>query len=879
MLTVLLSLSIQAIPALPSPHFETIDVDRDELPDLFVIRPDGESLLLGNDGGGRLVDRTAELGLDQIPDAEASEWRDVDGDGWDDLVVLTREGSLRLYRNENGAALHEQMLFTAEERDPIAAWQWLSLDEDEAVDLLVQTKSAVHVLLCSRNGAFHEASSHAFVTRRGGASSGERSGAVEPVTDDGERGVATATSEARGSLQVEPRSERESEEEGRRQPRPQLRGRATAALTSSSSAVISSQTVDYLAGGAAPVVAGCAMSVRDAATTGCVSASSIPLLGALYPLGTELFIDPDGRVSLGTTSPSPARLTVLADSAPGGTGDGVYIETPVGSATALYAISSSNSDGVGVRAEANSEFGRAFRGVNNSMVGKSIALEGISRSPDAEAIFGYATSTTGNARAVSGRSDALDGIAIYGEAKGFGDAIGVVGETQGIGPSAAGVLGVVDAEVGVAPGVWGIVESDDAPAVRATHIGSTPNSTPIACLGEADAHLGVGVLGVCSGDFGVGTQGQVPNAGTGVYGVSNAAIYLQDPPFATYFASQGTTGVSGIDLSPTEPNVGVFGTVYSDSPEASGVWGLKFLGAGAGVKGQNTSGESDAAGVLGDVGTIPGTRSAGVRGEAGSPGLGGGSGVLGIHNGVGYGVQGQSVEGIGVRAFTYFGTALETFGNADIFGDLEVSGAKNFVHPHPTDPSKEIRFTCLEGNESGTYFRGSAELNGGRATIVVPEDFRLVSDVEGLTVHLTAVGKPAMLWVESQDLTSIVIRGDADARFHYVVNGVREGFAELETIVDNKHYVPIFDDLSFHAALRPAQRARLIESGVLRPDGMPNKQTAARMGWELKESLASTPAVMKPVRSTEFIGPKGKAPAASQGAGRAAPQRVTATNE
>ncbi len=54
----------------------------------------------------------------------------------------------------------------------------------------------------------------------------------------------------------------------------------------------------------------------------------------------------------------------------------------------------------------------------------------------------------------------------------------------------------------------------------------------------------------------------------------------------------------------------------------------------------------------------------------------------------------------------------------------------------------EVRFVCLEGNESGTYFRGSSRLVGGRAVIDVPEEFRLVREPEGLTVQITPRGRP-----------------------------------------------------------------------------------------------------------------------------------------
>ncbi|TAH37007.1 MAG: hypothetical protein EYC70_08470 [Planctomycetota bacterium] len=121
-------------------------------------------------------------------------------------------------------------------------------------------------------------------------------------------------------------------------------------------------------------------------------------------------------------------------------------------------------------------------------------------------------------------------------------------------------------------------------------------------------------------------------------------------------------------------------------------------------------------------------------------------------------------------------------GDTYLGGDLVVAGTKNFVVPHPEDPSREIRFVCLEGNEAGTYFRGSAELECGTAVIEVPEEFRLVTEQEGLTVQLTPIGRGTVLWVESQDLQRIVVRGEQDVRFAYMVNGVRRGYAEFEAI-------------------------------------------------------------------------------------------------
>lgn len=40
-------------------------------------------------------------------------------------------------------------------------------------------------------------------------------------------------------------------------------------------------------------------------------------------------------------------------------------------------------------------------------------------------------------------------------------------------------------------------------------------------------------------------------------------------------------------------------------------------------------------------------------------------------------------------------------------GNLTVSGAKAFAMPNPLNPEREIRFMCMDGNESGTYYRGT----------------------------------------------------------------------------------------------------------------------------------------------------------------------------
>ena len=64
-------------------------------------------------------------------------------------------------------------------------------------------------------------------------------------------------------------------------------------------------------------------------------------------------------------------------------------------------------------------------------------------------------------------------------------------------------------------------------------------------------------------------------------------------------------------------------------------------------------------------------------------------------------------------SFSWIATDL---GNGYAFyastGDYGGNGAKYFVEPHPTDPTKMIKYVSLEGPESGTYFRGRASSSG-----------------------------------------------------------------------------------------------------------------------------------------------------------------------
>jgi hypothetical protein len=132
--------------------------------------------------------------------------------------------------------------------------------------------------------------------------------------------------------------------------------------------------------------------------------------------------------------------------------------------------------------------------------------------------------------------------------------------------------------------------------------------------------------------------------------------------------------------------------------------------------------------------------------------------------------------------------------NADawITGNLYVWGIKSFVQVHPKDTTKEIHYVCLEGGEAGTYIRGSAQLQGGEAVVSLPEHFGLVTSVNGLTAQVTPRDGSAKgyLYVESVTPAQLVVResgdGSSNAKFDYLVQGVRIGYEDHQVIQERK---------------------------------------------------------------------------------------------
>jgi hypothetical protein len=119
-------------------------------------------------------------------------------------------------------------------------------------------------------------------------------------------------------------------------------------------------------------------------------------------------------------------------------------------------------------------------------------------------------------------------------------------------------------------------------------------------------------------------------------------------------------------------------------------------------------------------------------------------------------------------------------GDLEIVGDLTVSGAKHFSVPDPESPGGRIVYASLEGPEVGTYFRGTALLVDGSAVIELPSHFAKTTEAEGLTVQLTPLDAWSDLYVAEKGARRLLVRsagGEGSARFDFLIQGVRKGFA------------------------------------------------------------------------------------------------------
>ncbi len=449
-------------------------------------------------------------------------------------------------------------------------------------------------------------------------------------------------------------------------------------------------------------------------------------------------------------------------------------------------ISATSGSGTGLVATSSS--GLAGHFVGNVSMSNNLAVVGMLSGGAA----GFASSVAGTPAVKASGTTGADGMDASSDS-GFGvrgdsnSGVGVTGTSQtGDGIHGFGSIGVLgQSNTGV--GIQGL--SDTGAGVA----GSSNNT------GVEGAGARIGVFAQSSSGLGVWAVGGGASPGTPPFGITETAVFAEGGPnpgiVATSSSGAGILATSSSGAGVSGQSDSGFGT-RGDSNSGVGVIGTSQTGDGIhgfgsiGVRGQSDSGigidgaSNSGIGVRGDSNS-----SSGVYGNSNS-----GNGVTGFSNsgsGVagnsssGRGVSASSSSGDGIFATSSSGLAGHFVGDVAVTGNFSViSGTKNFVQTHPTDPGREIVYVALEGGEAGTYVRGTGHLVNGKAVLELPEHFRLVTDTQGLTIHLTARGAWLQLYVVELDTAQIVVReaqGQSGA-FDYLIHGVRRGYEQHEVI-------------------------------------------------------------------------------------------------
>jgi hypothetical protein len=109
-------------------------------------------------------------------------------------------------------------------------------------------------------------------------------------------------------------------------------------------------------------------------------------------------------------------------------------------------------------------------------------------------------------------------------------------------------------------------------------------------------------------------------------------------------------------------------------------------------------------------------------------------------------------------------------------GDTGPTG-KNFIIEHPSDSDKLLVHSCLEGPETGVYYRGRDEItNGSNVTISLPEYANSVAYC--WTIHVSAVYNGVIRTYNFSELVNnqFNVYG-VNGKFHWSAIGKRHDIA------------------------------------------------------------------------------------------------------
>lgn len=107
-------------------------------------------------------------------------------------------------------------------------------------------------------------------------------------------------------------------------------------------------------------------------------------------------------------------------------------------------------------------------------------------------------------------------------------------------------------------------------------------------------------------------------------------------------------------------------------------------------------------------------------------------------------------------------------------GSINVQSWKGFDIQHPNKPNHRLRHICLEGPEAGVYCRGK----GKGKVIELPDYWRGLIEEDTISVHLTPIGNPYVLFVEKINDNKVYVESNweksgVDIEYYYVINASR----------------------------------------------------------------------------------------------------------
>jgi hypothetical protein len=286
---------------------------------------------------------------------------------------------------------------------------------------------------------------------------------------------------------------------------------------------------------------------------------------------------------------------------------------------------------------------------------------------------------------------------------------------------------------------------------------------------------------------------------------SNNTSYYLDPAgstnvnnmWATHYSVNTHEANTGYTVSNSLSNHINYGLRVKD-PGMSGVW---ISGAGNdGIFMSSAAGDGMYIGATGEHGiNIYGPNWSGVHVDNTDA-----SGLYVTNAGWGVYVENSSYYGVNARGNTAGGFFRDSdsgkyayigYGNYGVYSNGTIRGTSfTTTTMSPTDASKVIEYSVLEGGEAGTYYRGTAQLQSGTAVVILPEHFSLMTEEEGLTVQVTPRADCNGLYVAEVTTASIVVKelgeGTSNVPFDYLINGIRVGYLDYQVPRESAELMP-----------------------------------------------------------------------------------------